>query len=223
MKKWWAKVRKFFKRPGAIKWTVIILSVVIIGGAIKALLWTIYTKDEPAFVPEEVREDIRGAIKESGEAIKTVSEPVGSAIVDAAFEKVVNTPEDPTANWPTYTDSATGISMKYPEGWGVRQNESVISFRPEPDSLSQVVIYTHKSINQEPDEWFLNRVDKEISDYDLLSIKHFDNIDFYVFKNKEGMEDVHYVGIINHTVLDVAYGGVDGYENVEKIISTIIF
>lgn len=118
MKNWWRKVKEFFSRPKVLKWTIVILTSVIVIGAIKALIWTIYTQDKPTFVPDEMREDIQGVIKESGESIKKVSKPVGSAIVDSAYKKpeVHTVPAlDPTAGWKTYTNSKIGINIKYPQ------------------------------------------------------------------------------------------------------------
>jgi hypothetical protein len=122
MNNWWTKAKEFFSRPKVIKWSIVILSVLIVVGTLKTLVWTIYTKDKPAFVPEEVREDIRGAIKERGESIKKVSKPVGTAIVEAVFTELGSEDDSvpsTTDNWPTYTNAELGISFKYPEGWVV--------------------------------------------------------------------------------------------------------
>lgn len=123
MKEKWAKVKEFFSRPKVIKWTVIILSVVIVVGAIKALVWTIYTKDQPKFIPENVREDVRGAIIDKiGKPLQQISNPAGTFVINAAWKSQGNMngldkQDDKTKNWPTYTDEETGISFKYPEGW----------------------------------------------------------------------------------------------------------
>lgn len=119
MKNLWEKVKEFFSRPKVIKWTIVILTLTIVFGAIKVLVWTIYTKDKPAFVPQEVREDIQGAIKESGEAIRTVSRPVGTAIVNSAYKKPAPVVNDPTAGWKTYTNPDLRISFKYPDSWTI--------------------------------------------------------------------------------------------------------
>jgi len=123
---YWAKTKDFFSRPKVIRRTVIILTSAILLIFVLALVWAIYTKDEPVFVPEEVRGNIQEAIADGGEAIKTLSEPLGSAIVEAGYIHTLESATDSengddgaTANWPTYTNEELGISFKYPEGWVV--------------------------------------------------------------------------------------------------------
>ena len=127
---YWAKTKDFFSRPKVIKRTVIILTSAILLIFVLALVWAIYTKDEPVFVPEEVRGNIQEVITDGGEAIKTLSEPLGSAIVEAGYihtlEFATDSEDDngeATANWPTYTNEELGISFKYPEGWVVEDQD----------------------------------------------------------------------------------------------------
>jgi len=123
---YWAKTKDFFSRPKVIKRTVIILTSAILLIFVLALVWAIYTKDEPVFVPEEVRGNIQEAIADGGEAIKTLSEPLGSAIVEAGYIHTLESATDSadgdneaTANWP---NDELGISFKYPEGWVVEDS-----------------------------------------------------------------------------------------------------
>jgi hypothetical protein len=136
---YWAKTKDFFSRPKVIRRTVIILTSAILLILVLTLVWVIYTKDEPVFVPEEVRGNIQEAIADGGEAIKTLSEPLGSAIVEAGYIHTLESATDSadgdneaTADWPTYTSEELGISFKYPEGWMVEKNtaDSLYVFSP---------------------------------------------------------------------------------------------
>lgn len=228
MKKWWKKVRKFFARPGVLKWTIVLVTLVIVGGAIKALVWTIYTKDGPAFVPESVREDIQGAIKESGEAIKNVSEPIGSAIVDAGYVRdcgrnslADDGQKDVTANWETYTDPTTGVSMKYPEGWKVFEGEEgVFSFGPSEDSYDGVFVYKYKVDSMDLNEWWSGYVSRSDGSFTPISKKTINDKEFSLSQQIDGMQSRYYLLKINNYIYSVSANG-EGYSYVEKVLFTI--
>lgn len=220
MKRWWKKVKEFYSRPKVIRWTIVILTLVIIGGTIKALLWSIYTEDKPSFVPEEVREEIQGAIKESGEAIKKVSEPIGTAIVNSVYEDSGEDEEDSTAGWQTYSDEDLGITFEYPKDWQVFESgmES-FSFGPNLDSLDGITVYYSDSFNGIEEYWadYIKEWDAVIIGPEILTFG--ENI-FYKYVQQDGMREIHYLFERNGTVYDLMPNGA-GNDYVTKMLANI--
>jgi hypothetical protein len=113
----WQVLSGALKKPKNIA----LISVTIILIVISSFIITIYSYDEPSFIPEEIREEIRGAIIEKiGTPLQSISNPAGTFIIDAAHDKAkayaYGKYKKETASWPTYTDEETGLSLKYPEG-----------------------------------------------------------------------------------------------------------
>ena len=97
-------MKNIFFQKGSIGLVVlvIVLSVVILGGAIGGALY--YTKSQ-----------------NDNEKSKTISSVIPTATEESlsgtTTPTATTTATDPTADWQTYTNEEYGFSFKYPEGW----------------------------------------------------------------------------------------------------------
>lgn len=184
MKEKWAKAKEFFSRPKVKKWTVIILIILVVVGSLKALVWAIYTQDKPAFVPEDVRADVRGAIVEKiGKPLQQISNPAGTFIINAAWKSQGNMyglekQDDKTKNWPKYTDEETGISFKYPEGWLVDDSGDYIKmfeskYSNYESEYPQIIIKTFDYDGNNLNNWLDSNKEIFIGDQDPLEVPGF--------------------------------------------------
>ncbi|MBW6431653.1 hypothetical protein K0A96_00530 [Patescibacteria group bacterium] len=121
----WDNFGDTLKQPRVIGLIVGVVSLLSLG----ALVYMVYAEDKPAFIPEEIREDVRGAIVEKiGQPLQSISNPAGTFIINAAHDKAKAYAygHDKTKNWPTYTDEDLGISLQYPEGWMLVNNDGLV-------------------------------------------------------------------------------------------------
>lgn len=137
------RIRGVFQKPLNV---LALLLIIFFLGSILTII-TIYTKDKPTFIPEEARGSTRGAIIENiGEPLKSIFEPLGSLIVDAAYvgnnqpsskePETKNTPidaesktkEDPNS-WPLYVDTESGISIRHPDLFIEKEMSPVDDYR----------------------------------------------------------------------------------------------
>lgn len=130
----WEIFKESFLRPKFI--IISLVMTLIIGFGLTT--YSIYTKDEPSFIPENFRDEVRGAIIEKiGQPLQSISNPAGTFIIDAAYDKskAYAYGKDDTKNWPTYTDEDSGISVKYPEDWSMVESDFGIKFFIKDENL----------------------------------------------------------------------------------------
>jgi len=197
------KVKKHFsKRRNIIVW-IIVISLTIVS----LFFCLIYTKDSPAFIPEETRGEIRESIKESvAKPIKSVSLPIGEAIEDVAYdggdvEANEGGEVDPIKGWSTYVNEEYGFSLKYPEGWGIiRSDQGIFSIAPDEDSYSGIGLFLYPDDGIAIDEWWEdNHKDSPIIS-SLVEIKMIGSHKVYVFKETSGMMSSYYVLKFNKNI-----------------------
>lgn len=218
---------KWLKTRQALWAAILILSFVVIA-MIYALADSIYRKDEPAIIPHEIRQDIRGAIKESvAEPIARIAPSLGRPIVDSVYvapKTGQSTPTasndstvpDPTAGWNVYKDERLGFEIKYPDGYRV-DNEGDITEIVKIENTDAGLWFYGSNSGNEPLSWWLQEKKKYTASFDEENMR-VNGVDIIKASTSEGMAEVHYILKINNIIVDIlAIGGATN----EEIISTI--
>ena len=217
------KILAFAKRPKVIIWAFVLALLVYLA----TLTFFIYSKDRPAYIPEDIRENVRGVIVEKiGQPLQQISNPAGTFIINAAYQKANSYAyghnKKDTKNWPEYTDPETGLTFSYPEGWEViHGNNLITTFAPSEDSYSGIVVYKYVISGNENIINLWNDYVATSDEYsDLLEVKKIKDKDIYIFQEKEGYLAKHYAFIIDSIFYNVLATG-EGNENVEDFIFNI--
>jgi hypothetical protein len=132
----WDNFAATLKQPKVIGLIVGVVFLLSIG----VLVYMVYAEDKPAFIPEEIREDVRGAIIEKiGQPLQSISNPAGTFIINAAHDKAKAYAygRDETKKWPTYTDEDLGISIKHPEDWVATEDHLGMAFFVPSSKIDQ--------------------------------------------------------------------------------------
>jgi len=91
--------------------TLVTLVIIFVIGT----LWRIYHKDEPKFIPEETRKDVRGDLKENiAENLKKVWPSGGQALVDAAYGGNLSPDQAPKEETRTYNNPKFQFNITVP-------------------------------------------------------------------------------------------------------------
>ncbi len=233
------KILAFAKRPKVIIWAFVLALLVYLA----TLTFFIYSKDRPAYIPEDIRENVRGAIVEKiGQPLQQISNPAGTFIINAAYQKANSYAyghnKKDTKNWPEYTDPETGLTFSYPEGWEVEENsydlirvfdsvlsesegeypQIIISFSDtESDSLNSWLSSNKQIFIGEQLEGdvlgFTNRVTGKINSYDYISF-------YYENMGKNKVTVIDYKGKI--LTIEGVLVDLEGLSEIyEEIIKTI--